>query len=67
MNEVINFNHTDFELYLIIMSNENVPKSPEEINMFVKVSGVQMKVDSENDKTFENDYPLKLCERVNNS
>ena len=61
-----NFNDTDFELYLQILDNELVPRSPEDINMYVRVSGAQY-YKNEDGKILDEMNPLRLCEKVDNT
>lgn len=61
-----NFNDTDFELYLLILDNERVPRSPADINMFVSVRGEQY-YKNEDGKITTPKNPLKLCDMHDNS
>ena len=62
---VTNFNDTDFELYLQILDNELVPRSPADINMYVNVSGAQY-YKNEDGKITNDLSPLKPCEKIDN-
>ena len=66
INMVTNYNDTDFELYLIIINNEQISLSPNDVEMYVDIKGGQLSI-NEDGKKFEFINPLKPCDRLNSN
>ena len=62
LNLIKKYEEKGFEIYLIILDNNDQPKTPAEVTEYVQIKGGQLVVEENKEEPFYKLYDLKPCD-----